>query len=125
MTAFPKQLYIRSKALLEACRLIPCQWCGVSDGSVVAAHSNWSQHGKGRGIKASDSAVASLCHECHSALDQGRLTTKEQRQQAWWSAHIHTVRELVDRQLWPKSVPVPDTTVNPFDLTEKKQINAN
>ena len=123
MISFPKQLYIRSKALLQACRLIPCQHCGSDDGTVVAAHSNWGC-GKGRSIKASDQFVASLCFECHSALDQGRLTTKEQRQQAWFSAHIHTVRELLDRGLWPKSVPVPDTTVNPFDLTETQQTTA-
>jgi len=119
MTAYPKQLYIRSKALLQACRLIPCQHCGINDGTVVAAHSNWGC-GKGRGIKASDQFVASLCHECHMAIDQGRAP-KAQRQQAWWSAHTHTVRELIDLGLWPKAVPVPDTTVNPFDLTEIQQ----
>jgi len=116
MTAFPKQLYVRSKALLQACRLIPCQHCGINDGTVVAAHSNWGC-GKGRGIKASDQYVAALCHSCHAEADQGRAT-KAQRQQAWFSAHIRTVRELVNRGLWPKAVPVPDTTVNPFDLTE-------
>lgn len=118
MTAFPKRQYVRSKKLLEACRQIPCQHCGIDDGTVCAAHSNWSQHGKGKSVKASDDRVASLCFECHLALDQGRLTSKEQRQQAWWSAHIHTVRELVDRNLWPASVPVPKTHQSPFSSVE-------
>ena len=42
----PKQAYVRSKALLEACREIPCQHCHRDDGTVVAAHSNQARHGK-------------------------------------------------------------------------------
>lgn len=116
--SFPKRVYVRSKAITEACRKIPCQHCNADNGTVVAAHSNWAQHGKGGHIKADDSRVAALCFECHMALDQGRLTTKSQRQQAWWSAHCSTVRELVERGLWPKAVEVPDTSQYPFDLDE-------
>lgn len=115
MISFPKRQYVRSKAMMVAYRKIPCQHCGVDDGTVCGAHANWSQMGKGGHIKADDNRAASLCFECHMALDQGRLTTKEQRQQAWWSAHRSTVRELVDRRLWPASVTVPDTSTNPFD----------
>jgi len=118
MISFPKHQYVRSKAITEACRKIPCQHCGAQDGTVVAAHSNWHQHGKGGHIKADDSRVAALCYECHMALDQGRLTTKEQRQQAWWSAHTHTINELVDRRLWPGSIPIPDVSTSPFDTTD-------
>ena len=115
--SFPKQVYVRSKSLLEACRKIACQHCGVDDGTVCAAHSNWGM-GKGKSVKASDVFVASLCHDCHMALDQGRLTTKTQRQLAWWSAHCHTIRELVERSLWPKGIQVPDTSMCPFDVGE-------
>ena len=45
--------------------------CGLQDGTVVAAHSNLLEHGKGRGIKADDSMVAWLCYACHAEYDQG------------------------------------------------------
>lgn len=99
---------------MEAYRKIACQHCGVDDSTVCGAHSNWGM-GKGMGIKASHEFCASLCHQCHMALDQGRLTTKSQRQQAWWSAHCGTIRELTERGLWPAGVPVPDTRINPFE----------
>ena len=113
--SFPKQVYVRSKKVLEACRKIACQHCNADNGTTVAAHSNWHQHGKGGHIKADDTRVAALCFECHMALDQGRLATKSQRQQAWWSAHCSTIRELTERGLWPAGVPVPDTSINPFE----------
>jgi len=98
----PKTKYIRSKALLEACRAIPCQCCGIDDGTVVAAHSNW--HGKGMAIKASDDKVASLCYRCHASLDQGSKMSKEDRLAMWTDAHTKTVDELKTRGLWPKGL---------------------
>lgn len=109
MTAAPKFAYIRSKALLTACREIPCQHCGVADGTVCAAHSNQARHGKGRSIKASDIYVASLCTKCHADLDQGAQMTREERAGMWDNAHRNTVRTLVKRGLWPLTVPVPDS----------------
>lgn len=111
MTAFPKATYVRSKALLVACREIPCQSCGVADGTVVAAHSNQARHGKGRSIKASDVFVASLCHKCHTELDQGSAMTRGEREGLWDNAHRNTVRTLVKRGLWPMSVEIPDIRV--------------
>ena len=75
---FPKHNYIRSKKLLENARQIPCQWCGADDGTIVAAHTNWGG-GKGRGIKADDNLIASLCYSCHGELDQGAMMTKGER----------------------------------------------
>lgn len=111
MTAFPKIAYTRSKALLVACREIPCQSCGVADGTVVAAHSNQARHGKGRSIKASDVFVASLCHKCHTELDQGAALTRDQRAGMWDEAHRNTVRTLVQRGLWPMNIEIPDIRV--------------
>ena len=108
----PKFAYTRSPSLLKACRLIPCQHCGAADGTVVAAHSNWSEHGKGRSVKASDVFVASLCHRCHGELDQGASLTREQRRTMWQAAHRKTVAELKARGLWPAELPVPDNTTN-------------
>lgn len=99
--------YVRSKPLREACRLIPCQHCGADDGTVVAAHSNWAEHGKGKSIKASDIFVASLCSICHHQLDQGLLWSGEERKAVWTAAHKKTVALLNERGLWPEGVPQP------------------
>lgn len=107
MNAIPKFPYVRSKKLLEACRRIPCQHCGVRDGTVCAAHSNQSIHGKGRGVKASDIYIASLCFTCHSNLDQGREGSREYRAGLWNAAHEKTVAMLNKLGLWPEGVPQP------------------
>jgi hypothetical protein len=104
---FPKHNYVRSKKLLENARKIPCQHCLADDGTVVAAHSNQLIHGKGRGIKASDEYIASLCFHCHSQLDQGASMTKAERQEMWEDAHRLTVTMLRLRGLWPDDVPLP------------------
>lgn len=100
MTSYPKTEYIRSKALLEACREIPCQHCGAQDGTVVAAHSNQLADGKGRGIKASDDCVAALCYTCHSAIDQGSRLMRWEREEIWNRAHVRTVIELKALGKW-------------------------
>jgi phage terminase large subunit GpA-like protein len=104
---FPKHEYIRSKELLRVARQIPCQHCGADDGTIVAAHTNW-QGGKGRGIKADDNLIASLCYRCHSEIDQGSKLDKSQRQAIWANAHDKTVKKLMSLGLWPIDVPVPD-----------------
>lgn len=106
---FPKHAYVRSKDLLRNAREIPCQHCGADDGTVVAAHTNW-QGGKGRGIKADDNLIASLCHKCHAEIDQGATLSKAERQQIWYDAHQKTVEKLTKLGLWPIDVPVPDLT---------------
>lgn len=105
--AVVKHQYVRSKKLLEACREIPCQWCGIADGTVVAAHSNALAHHKGKAIKADDNRVASLCHRCHGELDQGSHLTKDERVELWTAAHERTVKELNRLGLWPANVPLP------------------
>lgn len=84
----------RNKRLLEACRELPCQICGKQDGTVVAAHSNQLRHGKGRGLKAPDYAVASLCFTCHMEIDSGKAMDKETRRNLWNEAHISTMHML-------------------------------
>ena len=103
---FPKHQYVRSKELLENARKIPCQCCGADDGTVVAAHTNWGS-GKGRGIKADDNMIASLCFVCHSELDQGSKRSKAERMALWFDAHCMTVQVLTIQGLWPKDVPYP------------------
>jgi hypothetical protein len=104
---FPKHQYVRSPALLKAAREIPCQHCGADDGTVVAAHTNWGGH-KGRGIKADDNMIASLCCTCHYAIDQGTRMTREEKKVMWEAAHAKTIKKLEELGLYPKNVPKPD-----------------
>jgi hypothetical protein len=87
----------RNKKLLEYARRLPCQHCGSDDGTVVAAHSNQLRDGKGRGLKASDYRIASLCYTCHSELDQGKKLDKSQRLQMFEDAHRSTIGEFFER----------------------------
>ena len=110
VAAQPKATYIRSKALREAYRLIPCQACGANDGTVVCAHANEGWAGKGMGIKASDENGASLCFACHSRLDQGSDMTRDERRAFWLAAHLKTIPALVAAGHWPKDIQVPALT---------------
>lgn len=86
----------RSKKLLEACRDLPCQNCGIEDGTVCAAHRNES---KGMGLKVSDALVAALCHRCHHELDNGKLLSREARREMWNQAYIKTVQAMIEREV--------------------------
>jgi hypothetical protein len=87
----------RNKKLLEYARRLPCQHCGADDGTVVAAHSNQLRDGKGRGLKASDYRIASLCYTCHSEIDQGKKLDKSERVQMFEDAHRSTIGEFFER----------------------------
>ena len=89
----------RNKKLLEIARLLPCQHCGIEDGTVVAAHSNQLRDGKGRGLKSSDVRIASLCFRCHAEIDQGSKLSKDARIEMWEQAHRATIGELFERGL--------------------------
>jgi hypothetical protein len=78
---------------------MPCQNCGIDDGTVVAAHSNQMRDGKGKGIKAHDYRIAALCYKCHSELDQGATMSREERLTMWEDAHRRTIGELFSRNL--------------------------
>jgi len=51
----------------EALRQFGCVECGRRP--VDIAHSNFSEHGKGKGIKADDSYTVALCRACHGDFD--------------------------------------------------------
>ena len=88
----------RNKKLLEVVRQSPCQNCGAEDGTCCAAHSNWSEDGKGMGIKASDAAIAALCYNCHSMIDQGSKLSKQERRDIWLQAHKKTIKFLIENE---------------------------
>ena len=89
----------RNKKLLEAARELPCQHCGISDGTVVAAHSNQMRDGKGRGLKADDYRIASLCFRCHSDLDQGAKMSRQERLEMWEEAHRKTIGLMFEQEI--------------------------
>jgi hypothetical protein len=91
------KIMYRNKKLLELARNLPCQHCGKEDGTVVAAHSNQLRDGKGRGLKASDYRIASLCFTCHMELDQGTKWLKDKRVEVWEEAHRSTIGEFFER----------------------------
>ena len=90
-------LMYRNKKLLELARQLPCQLCGMEDGTVVAAHSNQLCDGKGRGLKAADYRIASLCYRCHANIDQGKSFDKAQRVEVWEAAHRSTIGQLFEQ----------------------------
>ena len=51
----------------EALRKFSCVECGSRP--VDIAHSNFSEHGKGKGIKADDGYTVALCRGCHQKFD--------------------------------------------------------
>jgi ferredoxin len=95
----PKFNYFRSKKHLMNVADLPCQNCYI-EGQTQAAHSNWAEHGKGRGIKASDEYTAALCQTCHTELDQGSHLSKDQRRQMWNRAYERTKERLKEQNLW-------------------------
>ena len=105
--AVPKREYVRSPELLAAVRKLPCQHCGAPAPS-DPAHSNW-QGGKGMGVKADDSLIASLCRKHHQDIDQGSKLSRDERQTLWLNAHRKTIRALLAAGDWPSHVPMPDT----------------
>ena len=88
----------RNKHILKHAQMFPCMSCGRDDGTVVAAHSNSQQDGKGLGIKASDYRVAYLCSQCHHAVDQGGMS-KQQKREVWLAAHYKTIGALFEAGL--------------------------
>ena len=88
----------RSPKLLRYAKDAPrCMACGRhNSGDVVMAHANWSEYGKGMSIKANDWAVAAMCGQCHSELDQGSKMEKEERKEMWRMAHVKTLAWLFE-----------------------------
>lgn len=80
----------RNRKLLDLANGAPCMSCGAQDGTVVAAHANWSDFGKGMSHKASDAAIAYLCCRCHTEIDQGASLSKAERRAKWVEASVKT-----------------------------------
>lgn len=95
MPSFQKTSPIRSKALVEAYRRIPCQWDGCGNPETACAHANWSEYGKAGARKADDIYGASLCWRHHRELDQGSSLSYDERKTGWIAAHEKTMATLI------------------------------
>lgn len=86
--AAPKPEVHRNAALLEMARGRPCllqfpDVCRNPDTeTTVAAHSNWSDHGKAGARKADEPFSVWSCYACHSLLDQGSHLTADESEPA-------------------------------------------
>lgn len=89
----------RNRKLLNLAKEAPiCFMCQNSnDGTVMAAHSNSGEHGKGMGIKASDAMIAMLCFECHRRIDEG-AGHREAKRDMWNQAYQKTMRWLIESE---------------------------
>lgn len=87
----------RNPKLLALAKHAPkCFCCGhENDGTVVGAHANTQEMGKGTGHKADD-LVAYLCARCHDLVD-GRDTTWEPRarKDEWYRAALLSLRWVI------------------------------
>lgn len=89
----------RNRKLLDLAKGQRCVMCGADDGTIVSAHSNLGEHGKGWGHKADDSMVAWLCHRCHTEYDQGHKMSKEEKRDFILTAIAKTYREMWIKEL--------------------------
>lgn len=65
----------------QECLLIISKRCLTTEGSTtVACHENSLEAGKGMGLKADDSRTVWGCYFCHTMLDQGDMTSEQQKQ---------------------------------------------
>lgn len=95
--ACPKPVEHRNPALLAMARGKRCLLqvpgvCNNNPATTVAAHSNWSIHGKSGARKADDMYVVNSCSACHTWLDQGPAT-KPVKLAVFMRAHLDQVLE--------------------------------
>lgn len=86
----------RSKSLRESARDETCVGCGAQDGTVVWAHSNEMQHGKGKGLKAHDILGNYLCYRCHSWYDAG-ISGRLEKQRFFRECYPRTMVRIAEK----------------------------
>lgn len=62
----------RCRKLLDLAEGKHCMNCNAMDGTIVAAHSNLQEHGRGHAHQSHDCFHAWLCVRCHHWLDHGK-----------------------------------------------------
>ena len=84
---------MRDPKRLAATRKLPCIKCGQSPSQ--AAHSNFGEHGKGKGIKANDNYTIPLCHICHRWFDGYFQLTREQSKE-WFDKMLEKTERMLN-----------------------------
>lgn len=92
MTSYLKTPPFHSASFRRLVTTLPCMECGAE--GTQAAHRNF---GKGMGMKTSDALVVALCPTCHSAMDQGKEMTREERREMWNRNYIKQMAFLVEK----------------------------
>ena len=83
---------MRDHKRLAAIRKLPCVKCGSVPSQ--AAHSNFGEHGKGKGIKADDKYTIPLCHICHRWFDGYFQLTREQSKE-WFAKMLEKTERML------------------------------
>lgn len=86
----------RSEALRQSANGEACVYCGTKDGTVVWAHSNEGEHGKGKSLKAHDLLGNYLCFSCHQAYDQGPAP-REVKQAFFRECFVRTMVRVAEK----------------------------
>lgn len=78
-------------------RQLPC-CCGCerpppSD----VAHSNFSEHGKGMGLKANDNYTIPLHRICHAKFDRYGMGLDRQASKAWFLDKLEFINQVLER----------------------------
>ena len=85
----------RDNKRLERIRSLPCVECGRPPRS-QAAHSNFSEHGKGRSIKADDKYTIPLCDADHKRFDQMLMGMDRNQSLEWFNKKLKFVNEVLN-----------------------------
>ena len=86
----------RDNKRLEQVRSLPCCVCGMGPRS-QAAHSNFSEHGKGRSIKADDKYTIPLCDADHKRFDQMLMGMDRNQSLEWFNERLVSTNETLKR----------------------------
>lgn len=91
----------RSPKLLQAARGQECKVeiptiCNGDPATVVAAHANWQEYGKGGALKANDCFIAWACSACHAAIDEGNKLNYEEKRHYWQRGFERTVLAMFE-----------------------------
>lgn len=78
-TAWKSRKYLDKVAAIETC-MVQTPACNSLRGTIVPAHSDQMEDGKGKGIKSHDMMSAACCHACHDWLH----ACKDKAERDWY-----------------------------------------
>lgn len=88
----------RDNKRLKKIRLMDC-CCGCGrKAPSQAAHSNFSEHGKARGLKADDKYTIPLFYECHARFDRYEMGMNRDESLEWFMQKWRETNRLIKWQ---------------------------